>query len=109
MERLPSRWDLSRLEERLTFRRPHGRAQTYGGRLAENVTQAVCRDLLARAMLRLDAAGHEIVLHVHDEVVVELPDPGARAEVEAIVSEVPPWARGFPLAVSGALGRRYAK
>lgn len=109
MERLPSRWDPSRLEERLTFRRPHGRAQTYGGRAVENMVQATCRDLLAQAMLRLDAAGYEIVLHVHDEVVVELPDPGARAEVEAIVSEVPPWARGFPLAVSGALGRRYAK
>lgn len=77
--------------------------------IAHNCTQAVCRDLLAQAMLRLDAASYEIVLHVHDEVVVELPDPGARAEVEAIVSAVPPWARGFPLAVSGALGRRYAK
>jgi len=83
----------------------------YGGLLAENVTQAVCRDLLAEAMLRLDAAGYPIALTVHDEIVVEAPrDFGSPEEVAEIVSQVPAWAEGFPIAV-GKFGRqaRYSK
>lgn len=87
------------------------RLQAYGGLLAENVTQAMCRDLLAEAMLRLDAAGYPIALTVHDEIVVEAPHNfGSPAEVRQIVSEVPEWAAGMPIAV-GKFGRqeRYSK
>ncbi len=77
--------------------------------LAENATQALCRDLLAAAMLRLEARGFPVVGHVHDEVVVEVSDPEQKAEVEAIMLDSPPWAAGLPLAVEGVVNRRYGK
>ncbi len=84
---------------------------TYGGMLAENITQAMCRDLLAEAMLRLDARGYPICLTVHDEIVIEAPhDFGSPAEVKQIVSEVPAWAKGMPIAVGKvSRERRYGK
>lgn len=87
------------------------RLSAYGGLLAENVTQALCRDLMAEAMLRADAAGYPIALTVHDEIVAEVPHGfGSPEELAAIVSEVPAWAHGFPISV-GKFGRqrRYSK
>lgn len=88
------------------------RISTYGGKLVENVTQAVARDLLAEAMLRLDAAGASIVLHVHDEILAEIKSgqpPAAVKEYERIVQEVPTLATGLPIAAKAWRGKRYQK
>lgn len=72
--------------------------QTYGGKLVENIVQGVARDILADAMLRLDAAGYNIPVHVHDEVVAEEPiGKGSLEEVNKIMGEEIPWAKGLPL------------
>ena len=76
-----------------------GEAETYGGKLVENVTQAVARDCLAHAMLRVSAEGYHIVMHVHDEMIVDVPneDTEAAAKITQIMSEAPDWAPGLPL------------
>jgi DNA polymerase bacteriophage-type len=83
---------------------------TYGGKLSENITQAVARDLLAEAMVRVDIAGFKTVLHVHDEIVAEVAK-GAKVsgQFEQLMAEVPAWAEGLPIAVEGWTGRRFQK
>lgn len=87
------------------------RISTYGGSLAENVTQAVARDLLADAMKRLNRAKFKIVMHVHDEAVCEVDsnDDTALARIEKLMSQVPAWADGFPIAAEAWRGPRYRK
>lgn len=93
----------------LTFSRGKRREETYGGKLAENVTQAICRDLLAEALVRLERAGIPAVLHVHDEIVAELPSENDLARMKEIVRFVPAWADSFPIEVKAHSGRRYTK
>lgn len=86
--------------------------ETYGGRLVENVTQAIARDLLAEAMERLERAGYRIVAHVHDEVIVEVPESGAEGRlrhINSIMGTAPDWARGLPLNAEGYLCSSYRK
>ena len=75
-----------------------GWQETYGGKLTENIIQSIARDLLADALLRLDAAGYKIAMHVHDECVLEMPyGQGSTEEVDQIMGQPIPWAAGLPL------------
>jgi len=88
------------------------RVSTYGGSLAENMTQAIARDLLADAMRAIEAEEFEIVLHVHDEVVTEVKQFRAQYALErmiAIMSTAPSYASGLPLAAEAWRGKRYRK
>lgn len=88
-------------------------AETYGGKLTENLTQAVGRDCLAFALDNLRREGYRVVFHVHDEVVIELPDTRdperALADVVRIMSQPAPWAQGLPLNAAGWYGDFFTK
>jgi DNA polymerase len=96
-----------RLRRQLAYRHVRGYVEkTYGGRLTENVNQAVARDVLADALVRMDRAGYAVVGHVHDEALVETLDAEG---VTDIMRTGPVWAEGLPLDASGAVLARYRK
>jgi DNA polymerase len=85
---------------------------TYGGKLVENIVQAICRDLLVEALLGCERAGLPVVLHVHDEIVAEVPAAEAEAALRRlaeIMSRPPAWAAGFPVEVEAYTAERYFK
>lgn len=94
-----------------TFSKKWCYQKTYGGKLVENVIQALCRDLMTAAMIRAQGTPYEkIVFTVHDEIVAEVDEgKGSHEEFEALISELPPWATGFPVAAEGFTARRYKK
>ena len=84
------------------------RGETYSGKLVENITQATARDLLAEAMWRLEQAKFDIVAHVHDEVILEVPKGSITVdEVCGIMNQNPSWADGLPLASAGYIGEKF--
>jgi DNA polymerase len=88
------------------------RIGTYGGALMENVVQALCRDLMVDCMFEMDAEGLPIVLHVHDEIVLEVESANAAAAVarmQQIMRAAPPWAKDFPLWAECKIMQRYGK
>ena len=93
------------------YSRKWGRLKTYGGKLVENVTQAVARDVLAASMPAIEAAGYQIVLTVHDEVICEAPDTPEfnPADLARLMAINPDWAEGLPLAAAGFEAHSYRK
>ena len=91
--------------------RKYSRLDTYGGKLVENIVQAISRDIMAEAMLRLEHDTPYVpLLTVHDEVVAEIPEGvGSVEDFENIIAAVPSWAAGFPLDAEGWRGKRYRK
>lgn len=87
-------------------------SETYGGKLTENLTQAIGRDCLEFALDNLKVAGFKVVFHIHDEVVIERKtnDPEADLyEVRRIMSQPAPWAKGLPLNAEGWVGDFFTK
>lgn len=82
---------------------------TYGGRLAENITQAVARDLMVEASLRLESAGFAPLLSVHDEVIHEKEKGGSLDLFTETMQAAPDWAHGCPIEVKTWKGKRYRK
>jgi DNA polymerase len=104
-------------EEQLTylgvnsFTKKWGRQRTHGPRLTENAVQGLCRDIIAEALLRVGTRWYQPILTIHDEIICEVADGhGSKDEIEALISEAPAWAEGFPIAAEGKQpSRRYAK
>ena len=90
-----------------------GRIETYGGKLVENVVQAIARDCLAQAIEHLEAAGLPVVFHIHDEVVIDTAafdtNDAMLDKVVKIMSAPIPWAEGLPLGADGWVGAFFKK
>lgn len=82
--------------------------ESYGGKFVENIVQAIARDILAEAMMRLEKKGFNIVMHIHDEVVIES-DSSSVKEINEIMSIVPSWAPGLILDADGFESEFYKK
>lgn len=81
----------------------------YGGKLFENLVQATARDILGEAILRIEAAGFPIVLHVHDEVVVEVDENVPAEVIHDLMTEAPDWCEGLPIGCSAEETHCYFK
>ncbi len=86
------------------------KSSTFGGKLVENITQAVARDLMAEALLRVEDGGYEVILSVHDEILAErTKGTGNLDEFCGYMAAIPVWAKGCPISVEGWVGFRYRK
>lgn len=85
------------------------RIETYGAKLVENIVQATSRDLLAEAMRRLEVTGNPIVMHIHDEAVIDAPADRSLEKIVKIMTEVPAWADGLILNAAGFVSDFYKK
>lgn len=85
------------------------RLESYGPKFVENIVQATARDILVEAMRRLEAAGYQIVMHVHDEAVIEAPADASLDDICAIMGQTPAWAEGLLLRADGYVCDFYQK
>ena len=86
-----------------------GETETYGGKLVENIVQATARDCLAVAMTRVSDLGYKIVMHVHDEAVIEAPADTSLEDICSVMGETPAWANGLLLRADGYVCDFYKK
>jgi DNA polymerase bacteriophage-type len=92
------------------FRDCRGGNGAYGGLWTENIVSAISRDLLAAALLRLERAGYRVGLHVHDEIIAEVPIGfGSTEEFTRLMITPPSWALGLPIAAQAWSGSRFSK
>ena len=80
-----------------------------GWKFVENIVQATARDILAEAMLRLDTRGYKIVMHVHDEAVIEAPADASLEDICGVMGQTPAWAEGLLLRADGYVCDFYKK
>lgn len=85
------------------------RLESYGPKFVENIVQATARDILAEAMIRLNRAGYRIVMHVHDEAVIEAPEQTSLEDICSIMGQTPVWANGLLLRADGYVCDFYKK
>ena len=86
------------------------RIESYGAKFCENIVQATARDVLAEAMLSLEKKGFDIVCHIHDEVVLEVPEGKSSVEeINEIMAVCPDWCEGLPLKAAGFESPFYKK
>lgn len=86
-----------------------GIESTYGGKMTENIVQAIARDCLAEILKRIHARGLQVVFHVHDEVIIDAPQSVTVEEICALMAEPIPWAQGLVLKGAGFEGAYYMK
>lgn len=94
-----------------TYTRKWQRCKTYGGKLAENIVQAIARDLLVNGMFNIEAHGlYKLLGTVHDEVITEVEvGKGSKEELASLLCRLPKWAKGLPVKAAGFSARRYRK
>lgn len=85
------------------------RIETYGAKLVENIVQATSRDLLSEAMRRLEATGNTVVMHIHDEAVIDAPFNRSLDTTVQLMTKVPDWANGLILNAAGFVSDFYKK
>jgi len=92
------------------YTRKWTRVSTYGGKLFENIVQAIARDLMAESMVRAEDFGMHPVLTVHDELIIE-EKIGAYTidDLDRVLTELPKWAKGLPIEADGWTGSFYMK
>jgi hypothetical protein len=104
----PGKWGKDSLWVYNDLKRTWG--HVWGGHFTENVIQALCRDILWEAVLKMEDAGYHVVHHVHDELIAAVPEGEGEAALAAaidILSTTPDWAEGLPLAAEGVVTNRY--
>ena len=106
---VPCRWDFPQIDDD-HFRLPEARVDTWGGRLLQNYCEGICRDLLVHGMFQLEGLGCQVIAHVHDEIIAEVPEGHINLATasQAMCSPLE-WAEGFPVSADGFIAKRYRK